>query len=405
MSKSRTYFIATYGCQMNKADSEKIAGYYQSRGFSPAEKIEEADEIVVNTCSVRQSAEDRVYGLVNNLSKLKTQSAKRKTTTKNSKIARPKIILTGCMLRYPIKWLREKMPRVGEFRKLEEFVQNSQLGNLTTCLPARQVRNSQTHAWLPIMEGCNNFCTYCVVPYARGRERSRPFEEIVCEVEELARRDYKEITLLGQNVNSYGKDFSPKEKNKLLHHYNNIYHYSRVRGSLFALLLKVSHNIVGIKQISFMTSNPWDLTDDIIEAIKLPKIDRYLHLPVQSGDDEILRRMNRKYNAKEYLNLVQKIRQKIPEIEIGTDIIVGFPGETEEQFQNTVNLCKEVGFKVAYIAMYSPRLQTTAYKLKNDILFQEKKRRWKILEELINKPQRNLSATAVQSIALEKASM
>ncbi|MBI4999812.1 MiaB/RimO family radical SAM methylthiotransferase [Candidatus Gottesmanbacteria bacterium] len=329
----KKYFIQTFGCQMNEADSEKIAAALEQQGHSITNNIDKADVIVINTCSVRESAENRVFGLINNLAKRKKAQ---------------KIIVTGCILYHGISWLRKKMPKVDEFKPIKEFI-----NSLTTyySLPT-------TH-FVPIMEGCDHFCSYCVVPYARGRERSRPFEEIVCEVEELARRRYKEITLLGQNVNSYKPSF--------------------------AKLLTVLHEIPGIKKISFMTSNPWDLTDEIIEAMKLPKIDRYLHLPVQSGDDKILQRMNRYYTANDYLNLVKKIRQKIPDIKIGTDIIVGFPEETEEQFQHTVDLCKKIGFVKAYIAKYSPRPGTVAYKLKDDVPYQEKKRRWKILEELINK--------------------
>jgi tRNA-2-methylthio-N6-dimethylallyladenosine synthase len=339
----KKYFIKTYGCQMNEADSERIAGWYEVRGWKAAKSLKEADEVVINTCSVRQTAEDRVFGLVKNLNKLK-------------------IILTGCMLYHPIADLKRKLPLVDEFKKTNEFLGSSQLDNLT-------IRDSKSHAWVPIMEGCNNFCAYCVVPYARGREKSRPFEEIICEVKELVRRGYREITLLGQNVNSYGKDIK-------------IISNSR---TYFALLLAVLNGISGLKKISFLTSNPWDLDDEIIEAMKLPKVDRYLHLPVQSGDDEVLRRMNRHYTAKQYLSLINKIRKKIPDIKIGTDIIVGFPGETKKQFKHTVDLCKKVSFAKAYIAMYSPRPGTAAYKLKDDVPHGEKKRRWKILEELINK--------------------
>jgi len=331
----KKYFIRTFGCQMNLADSERIAGWYEANGWGKARAIEEADEVVIVTCSVRQSADNRVFGLVNNLAKLKT---------KNPKL---KIILTGCMLRYPRPWLWKKLPAVDEFKRVEDFT------------AGLKIRESKTHAWVPISNGCNNFCTYCVVPYARGREVSRPFEEIVCEVEELAKRGYKEITLLGQNVNS----FEPS----------------------FAKLLTALHEVPGIEKISFITSNPWDLNDEIIKAMSLPKIDRYLHLPVQSGDDEILRKMNRHYTVKEYLALVKKIRKAIPEIKIGTDIIVGFPGETEEQFQHTVELAKRVGFVKAYIAMYSPREQTAAFKMEDNVLYKEKKRRWQVLENLINK--------------------
>lgn len=331
------YYIKTYGCQMNVADAEEMAGWYQQKGWQEAKLIEDADEVIIVTCSVRQAAEDRVYGLINNLTKLKMKKGKLK------------IILTGCMLRYPLRWLKDKMPQVDEFKKISEFkIKN-------------KIRGSKIQALVPIMEGCNQFCTYCVVPAARGREVSRPFEEIICEVKELAKRGYQEITLLGQNVNSYSYN-----------EYN------------FAKLLKEIHQIQGIKKISFLTSNPWDLNEEIIEAMKLPKIDRYLHLAVQSADDEILKKMNRKYTAKQYLKLIEKIRKKVPDVKIGTDIIVGFPGETEKQFQNTVKLCKKVGFVKAYVSIYSPRWGTVAFKLKNDIPHQEKRRRWKILDDLIN---------------------
>ncbi len=329
------YFIKTFGCQMNVADSERVAGWYEAKGWKRAEKMEEADEIVIISCSVRQSAENRVYGLVNNLSKLKIVNCKLK------------IVLTGCMLRLPERKLRKKMPGLDEIKRIEDYT------------VGLKIREDKTHAWVPISNGCNNFCSYCVVPYARGREVSRPFEEIVCEVEELAKRGYKEITLLGQNVNS----FEPS----------------------FAKLLNTLHKIPGIEKISFITSNPWDLNDELIEAMALPKIDRYLHLPVQSGDDEILKKMNRHYTARDYLKLVEKIRKTVPGIKIGTDIIVGFPGETEGQFEHTVKLAKKVGFEKAYVAMYSPREQTAAFKMEDDVPHEEKRRRWKILNDLINR--------------------
>jgi len=353
MKRNNYYFIKTFGCQMNVADSERIAGWYENRGWKPADKIEKADEAVINSCSVRQSAENRVFGLVNNLFKLKI---------KNSKF---KIILTGCMLRYPLADLRKKLPGVNEFKKISEFLLDSKF----------IIHNSSVHAYIPIMEGCNNFCSYCVVPYARGREKSKPLKEILCEAKELVERGYREITLLGQNVNSYGKDSQiSKSKSK-----------TKNFKVPFAELLKELSKIEKLEKISFMTSNPWDLTDDIIETMSLPKIDRYLHLAVQSGNNEILKKMNRKYSAKDFLALVKKIRQKIPEIKIGTDIIVGFPGESEKQFQDTVALCRKIGFTKAYISLYSPRPGTGAFKLKDDIPYREKKRRWLILDRLINR--------------------
>jgi len=338
---------------MNVSDSERIAGWYESHEWKSARKIEEADEIVINTCSVRESAENRVYGLVNNL------------RCKGAKVQRCKgrIILTGCMMRYSLAELRKKLPQVDEFKKISDFTSNSQL----------IIRNSEIHAYVPIMEGCNNFCSYCVVPYARGREKSRPLEEIVCEVEELINRGYKEVTLLGQNVNSFdgeAKMQRSRDANKFK--------------TPFAKLLRELNEIDGLEKISFMTSNPWDLDDEIIEAMKLPKIDRYLHLAVQSGDDEILKRMNRKYTTRKFIDLVKKIREKIKDIKIGTDIIVGFPGETEKQFQKTVDLCKKLNFEKAYVSIYSPRPGTAAFKMKELIPFKEKRRRWRILEKLIN---------------------
>ena len=348
---------------MNEADSEKLAAVFEKQGYKLVEDINQADIVIINTCSVRESAENRVFGLISNLVKQRTK--------------KQKIILTGCMVgsargerrRYTLLQLKKKLPQVDEFKTVEELIGSEKISSKY---------KKKTSVFVPIMRGCNHFCSYCVVPYARGKEVSRPFEEIVCEVEELARRGYKEITLLGQNVNSYGKDTKkPKTqvKNQKIKKFKN----------KFAQLLVALHQISGIKKISFITSNPWDLTDEIIEAMSLPKIDRYFHLPVQSGDDEILRRMNRPYTAGEYIKLVEKIRKKIPDIKIGTDIIVGFPGESEKAFQNTVKLCKKVGFVKAYIAKYSPRPGTAAYKFKDNVLPEEKKRRWRILEELINK--------------------
>jgi len=328
---------------MNVSDAERITGWYKAKNWKESRTNKEADEIVIVTCSVRQTAEDRVYGLVNNLEKLKKQNPNLK------------IILTGCMLRYPLKWLREKMPTVDEFKKISDFTKKT-----------KPIYQKKIHAYVPIMEGCNQFCSYCVVPYARGREKSRSFAEIICEIEELTKRGYRGITLLGQNVNAYGKDLKNQKHN-------------------FANLLIEIHKINGLKKISFLTSNPWDLIDKIISVMSLPKIDRYLHLPVQSGDDDILKKMNRHYTANDYLKLIVKIKKEIPDIQIGTDIVVGFPGETEKQFQNTLDLCKKVGFIKAYVAMYSPRLGTAAFKIKDDVSHQEKRRRWKILDDLINK--------------------
>lgn len=344
------YFIKTFGCQMNEADSERLASALEKRGYQIAKKIEEADVVMINTCSVRESAENRVFGLVNNLVEKKKKPSQ-------------KIILTGCMVgsalgerrRYTLRQLKKRLPQVNEFKNLEELISSEKIS---------PKRKKKTSALVPIMKGCDHFCSYCVVPYGRGKEVSRSFNEIVGEVEELTERGYQEIILLGQNVNSYGKNLKPKNK--------------------FSDLLRRIHEVKGIKKISFLTSNPWDLTDDIIGAMTLPKISRELHLPVQSGDDEILKKMNRPYTTLQYIKLVKKIKRKIPDVRISTDIIVGFPGETKKAFENTVKLCEKVGFFKAYIAKYSPRPGTAAFKLKDNVSPQEKKKRWRILEKLIN---------------------
>lgn len=324
------YWIITYGCQMNKSDSERIASILKKQGYLPALKEAEADLILINVCSVRQSAVNRVYAKVNKYFKKK------------------KIILTGCVLKEDKNKLKNK---VSEFWHPDYYFE---------CLPIHQ---SKFQAFLPIMTGCNNFCAYCVVPYTRGREKSRPAKEIIREIKSLVKKDYKEVILLGQNVNSY------KDKNVN-----------------FPKLLKKINNIKGNFKINFITSHPKDMSDELIETMaKCQKLIKEIHLPVQSGDNEILKKMNRHYTASHYKKLIRKIKQKIPGIKISTDIIVGFPGETKKQFQNTVKLAKEIKFEKAYIAKYSPRQGTLAFKLKNNVSPQEKKTRWQILEKLINK--------------------
>jgi len=345
-----TYFIKTFGCQANLADSEKVENYLCSAGLTPVKESKKAAWVIINSCSVRQSAENRVYGLVNNLQKLKI---------KNLKL---KIILTGCMLYHPIEYLEKRLPGVDYFVRISDWPEF-----IKAHFDASQHRGKKVvlvveykgYALVPIMEGCNNFCTYCVVPYARGREQSRSMKEIIYKVKDLIKKGHHKVLLLGQNVNSYN-------------------------ATSFATLLVELNKIKGLKKIAFLSSNPWDLTDDIIKAMTLPKITRRLHLPVQSGDKEILRRMNRKYTPIQYIELVNKIRKKIPNIKISTDIIVGFPGEAKEQFQHTVDLCREIGFCKAFINKYSPRPGTAAYKMEDSVSIVEKKRRWRVLDDLIN---------------------
>lgn len=373
---SQTFFIKTFGCQQNLADSQRIASYYLARGYRPTESIKVASTVVINTCMVRQTAEDRVTGLVKNIA--------------NNRSPKPKIIITGCMVgmatrdesgKY-LKALKKRMPEVDEFLPLEEVGFD---------YPA--LRNDVTHAWVPISNGCNNFCTFCVVPFTRGREISRPFEDIMGEIKELAKQGCIEVTLLGQNVNSYGADLVKssavgyKLPNGRFVKPVTVIHLGRYRiPTLFPYLLEEVCKIKGIETVKFISSNPWDFSDELIDVIAQNlKIDRNLHLAVQSGDDQVLKRMNRWYTARQYIDLIQKIKTKIPEAQISTDIIVGFPGETEEQFESTVKLAKEINFAYAYVSKYSQRPGTAAAKaFPDDITHAEKERRWHILNQLIN---------------------
>lgn len=379
-----TFFIKTFGCQQNMADSQRISSYYMARGYKQASSAVSATEIVINTCMIRQSAEDRVTGLVKNIVKTNRQ--------------KPKIVITGCMVgmatrdetgKY-IKALKKRMPEVDEFLPLEEVGFD---------YPA--LRSDVAHSWVPISNGCNNFCTFCVVPFTRGREISRPFDDIIAEIKDLARLGCREVTLLGQNVNSYGSDLVKNTKAYKLTSGRVVRpvivkHLGKYRiPTLFPYLLEEVCKIKGIKTVKFISSNPWDFSDTLISTIaKNKKIDRNIHLAVQSGDDEVLKRMNRWYTANEYLNLVKKIKAKIHGAQISTDIIVGFPGETQKQFLNTLKLAKQAEFAYGYVSKYSDRPGTAAHKaLGDDISHVEKDKRWKILDTLIN--QKHSDRTAV----------
>ncbi len=357
------------------ADSQRIASYYVSRGYKMAKSPKSASEIVINTCMIRQTAEDKVTGLVKNLAAAQKD--------------KPKIVITGCMVgmatrdetgKY-LKNLRKRMPEVDEFLPLEEVGFD---------YPA--LRQNVTHSWVPISNGCNNFCTFCVVPFTRGREISRPFLDILEEIKSLAIHGCKEVTLLGQNVNSYGTDLVKSDKGYKLPNGKIVKpvivkHLGRFRiPTLFPYLLEEVCRISGIEKVKFISSNPWDFSDKLIDTIaKNPKIDRNLHLAVQSGDDEVLKRMNRWYTGREYLNLVNKIKSRVKSAQISTDIIVGFPGETEEQFQNTVKLAHSAQFAYGYVSKYSSRPNTAATKaFTDDVPHKEKDRRFEILDKLIN---------------------
>lgn len=335
------YFLKTFGCQMNVADSERIDRVFVNKGYKKAKNIKEANLVIINTCVVRQSAENRVYGLINNLKKIKPS---------------PVVILTGCLAGWALKdktgrnlkSLRKKIGPNVQIALTEELAD----------FKIEPLRTDKDHAWVPISNGCNQFCSYCIVPYARGREINRPFEEIVKEVESLVKKGFIKITLLGQTVNSYPS---------------------------FPWLLQTVAQIQRLKFIDFISPNPWDFSDKLIKVIaKHPNITRTIHLPVQSGDDEILAKMNRPYTSKQYLNLIRKIKKAIPKAKFTTDIIVGFPSETKKQFENTILLCKKIGFARAFISRYSPRPGTPAAKLADNISPEEKKRRWRKLEKLIN---------------------
>ncbi|MEK7633555.1 MAG: radical SAM protein [Patescibacteria group bacterium] len=392
------YFIKTFGCQQNHADSVRIVFYLKAQGMKPAGSYEKANYIVINTCMIRESAENRVYGLVNNLSKLKIENCKLK------------IIVTGCMTGMALKdktgkflkLLKKRLPGVDEFLAIEE------IGFDTTPL-----RVDKTSAFVPISNGCNNFCTYCVVPYTRGREKSLPYQDIIKECLKLKKKGYKSITLLGQNVNSYGADLinvardtsllrgsAEYLRNPLLeeplHSQHNlkrlkpiyVKHLGRYRiPTLFPYLLEQVAKI-GFEKVDFISSNPWDFSDELIDVIARNKnITRTIHLPVQSGDDNVLKRMNRWYTRDEYLNLVANLKFKIKNLKLTTDIIVGFCGETEKEFKNTVKLCKKVGFSWAFVSVYSQRPMAAAAKiLKDDVPHPVKDKRWKILDDMINKP-------------------
>ncbi len=374
-SQPRTFFIKTFGCQANKSDSERIAGDYLSRGYTEVLDWRSASEVVVNTCSVRQRAEDRVKGFLRNLEKYYLEHS-----------PKPKVILTGCMTHYGQTKIYELLPQIDEILPINE------VGFNQTAL-----RKDQYHAWVPISSGCNSFCTFCIVPYSRGREQSRSLKDILQEVNQLASQGYQEVTLLGQNVNSYGLEKAGIGYRKLLMSRssfslndipsNESQYFHPQETPPFVKLLQEISRISRIKKIKFMTSNPWDFWDELIEEIaNNPKIDRYIHLPIQSGSDRILKLMNRGYTTADYKKLVTKLKTRIPDLVLGTDIIVGFPSETKADFEQTLSLAKQIDWHIAFVAQYSPRPGTASHRLyQDDVSPQEKKRRWTILDDLINK--------------------
>ncbi|QQE80965.1 tRNA (N6-isopentenyl adenosine(37)-C2)-methylthiotransferase MiaB [Alicyclobacillus sp. SO9] len=371
------FLIKTYGCQMNEHDTEMMSGLFLAMGYEHAESNEDADVILFNTCAVRENAEDKVFGEIGRLRPLKSRN--------------PELMLglCGCMAQEQSvqTMVREKFPWVDlvfgthnihrlpalvkEARDSQETVMEIWDKAASTVENIPKSRKENTRAWVNIQYGCNKFCTYCIVPYTRGAERSRLPEDIVAEVTELANEGFKEITLLGQNVNDYGVDL----------------------GSVtFAQLLKQVAELSGIERIRFTTSNPWNFTDELIETIALhDNIVEHIHLPMQSGNNQVLKRMNRTHTREYYLELVDKIRTKIPNVSLTTDIIVGFPGETEEQFQETLSLVNQVRFDNAFTFIYSPRENTPAAGFHDDVTMEEKKQRLQRLNDLQYGISRNIN--------------
>lgn len=348
------YLIKTYGCQMNVHESEKLAGMLKSLGYNETNNAEQADIIVFNTCCIRDSAEQKVLGNIGAVKKLKKQN--------------PNLIIAvcGCMAQENGRkeLFQEKYKHVNivfgthNLHNFKEYILNFEKSKkniydiwekeVEINENVEMYRTSNNNAWVNIMYGCNNFCTYCIVPYVRGRERSRTIEDITAEVKTLVNEGYKTITLLGQNVNSYGNDFSDETN--------------------FAKLLRTLCSLKGDFKIKFMTSHPKDLTDEVINVIATePKMSKVIHLPVQSGSNRILKLMNRNYTVEHYLELIKKIKQQVPNYFISTDIIVGFPTETEEDFMATYNLVKEVNYGGVFGFIYSKRTGTIAEKMDGQV--------------------------------------
>ncbi len=367
--KGQKYFLRTYGCQMNVHDSEEIAARLESLGFTSTDSIETADVVILNTCAIRENAHDKLYGF---LGRCKHEKEK----NNNDLI----IAICGCMAQEEnvVNEIMKKHPYVDivfgthNIHELQDLLldrnkkQNIEVysceGDVYENISYK--RDSNIKAWVNIQYGCDKFCTYCIVPYTRGKQRSRKSSEIIKEVEELVKNGYQEVTLLGQNVNAYGKEL----KDEL---------------SFAELLLKVSDT--GIPRLRFVTSHPWDFTDEMIDAIaSRDNIMPYIHLPLQSGSSRILKLMGRRYTKEEYLELFKKIKNKVKGCSITTDIIVGFPNETEEDFNETLEVVKECEFDSAFTFIFSPREGTPAAKMEDKVSLEEKEQRLYKLNELVN---------------------
>lgn len=366
--RGQKYFIETYGCQMNESDTERIGGQLEELGYAPADDLQDADIVILNTCSIRQNAEEKVYGKIGEVKKLKERNPKvllgiagcMAQENKNKLIQRMPVIdfVIGPYHIHDLKDIISRHDAVGSHVVMAEL--NSQ--RVQDYSELRAVRKSKIFAWVPIMQGCNKYCTYCIVPYVRGKETSRTISDVYGEVKRLAEDGYKEITLLGQNVNSYGLDFRD--------------------GTNFGELIRSLDDIEGIERIRYMSSHPRDMTFDMVDAMaESSKVVRHMHLPVQHGSNAMLRRMNRGYTIEHFKELLAYVREKMPDTVITTDLITGFPGETEEMHKETLQLLEDLRFDSAYTFIYSPRRGTPAARMEDQIDDATKHRR---LQEIMD---------------------
>ena len=367
------------GCQLNENDSEKLCGMLEKMGYDKTEDTKQADIVLFNTCCVRENAEDKLFGKLGELKKIKEEKGtiiaiggcmmQEKHITDKIKESYPFVDIlfgTHTLHRFP----EDLYQALQEKRKQEDIIDID--GEIHEGLPIK--RESSIKASVTIMNGCNNFCSYCIVPYVRGRERSRKPRAIIEEVKELAKQGYQEITLLGQNVNSYLR--VEKEKQIPFEEYEGV--------NSFATLLRAINKIDGIQRIRFVSPHPKDFTDDVIQAIAdCEKVCKLIHLPLQSGNTKVLKEMNRKYTKEQYLNLVEKMKNKIPNLTLSTDIIVGFPGETEEEFKDTLDVVEKVKFEQVYMFIYSRRVGTPGDKMENQIPEEIKHQRFNRLKALV----------------------
>lgn len=367
----KKYFLRTYGCQMNVHDSEEIKAILENLGYTETDELEDSDIVVLNTCAIRENAHDKVFGYLGRCKHLKATTKKDLIVCIGGCMAQEEVVVNELKIKHPYVDIIFGTHNIHELATMIKNVKNvkqdikvySIQGNVYENIDYK--RDSKITAWVNIMYGCDKFCTYCIVPYTRGKQRSRRACEIVREVEKLVKDGYQEVTLLGQNVNAYGKDLQNEVS--------------------FAGLLEMVAK-TGIPRLRFVTSHPWDFTDEMITTIaKYPNIMPYIHLPLQSGSSRILKLMGRRYTKEEYLTLFDKMKKEIPNVAISTDIIVGFPNETEEDFQETLEVVNHCKYDGAYTFIFSPRVGTPAAKMEDKTPLKEKEERLQRLNTIINK--------------------